>query len=109
MRTPERRTLTGWRWRISEPRTARTRLRFVFGMPIRKTDFQIWELTMPSCKALRSAIAPLETLSALGSQLSALGSRLSALRVGRAREPRADSRELHTFTNDSGSVHSPRS
>src|SRR5436305_2553304 len=102
MRTPERRTLTGWRWRISEPRTARTRLRFVFGMPTRKTDFQIWELTMPSCKALRSAIAPLETLSALGSQLSALS-------VGRGRELRAESRELHTLTNDSGSVHSPRS
>src|SRR2546423_143858 len=33
MRTPERRTLTGCKWRISEPRTARTRLRFVLGMP----------------------------------------------------------------------------
>src|SRR5687768_6642429 len=48
MRTPERRTLTGCRWRISEPRTARTRLRLVLGMPTRKTDFQICELTMPS-------------------------------------------------------------
>src|SRR6187397_2463317 len=48
MRTPERRTLTGWRWRIREPRTARTRLRFVFGMPTRKIDFQTCELTMPS-------------------------------------------------------------
>src|SRR5437867_352491 len=42
---------------MSEPRTARTRLRFVLGMPTRKTDFQIWELTMPSCSALRSAMS----------------------------------------------------
>src|SRR5205809_587559 len=33
---------------MSEPRTARTRLRLVFGMPTRNTDFQIWELTTPS-------------------------------------------------------------
>src|SRR3954452_20391251 len=56
MRTPERRTLTGCRWRMSEPRTARTRLRLVFGMPTRKTDFQICELTMPSCSFRRFAI-----------------------------------------------------
>src|SRR6202022_2768754 len=41
---------------MSEPRTARTRLRFVLGMPTRKTDFQICELTMPSFTALRFAI-----------------------------------------------------
>src|SRR5947208_7070989 len=58
MRTPERRTLTGCRWRISEPRTARTRLRLVLGMPTRKTDFQICELTMPSCSPRRFAIFP---------------------------------------------------
>src|SRR3954451_121894 len=59
MRTPERRTLTGCRWRISEPRTARTRLRLVLGMPTRKTDFQICELTMPSWSPRRFAIFPL--------------------------------------------------
>src|SRR5438046_7582023 len=48
MRTPERRTFTGCRCRISEPRTARTRLRLVLGIPTRNTDFQIWELTTPS-------------------------------------------------------------
>src|ERR1700720_1206953 len=56
MRTPERRTLTGCRWRINEPRTASTRLRFVLGMPTRKTDFQICELTMPSWISRRFAI-----------------------------------------------------
>src|SRR4051795_6004371 len=56
MRTPERRTLTGCRWRMSEPRTARTRLRLVLGMPTRKTDFQICELTMPSWSPRRFAI-----------------------------------------------------
>src|SRR3954467_14121827 len=58
MRTPERRTLTGCRWRMSEPRTARTRLRLVLGMPTRKTDFQICELTMPSWSPRRFAIFP---------------------------------------------------
>src|SRR6478735_2355464 len=56
MRTPERRTLTGCRWRISEPRTARTRLRLVLGTPTRKIDFQICELTIPSCNCRRFAI-----------------------------------------------------
>src|SRR5688572_7336518 len=58
MRTPERRTLTGWRCRIREPRTARTRLRFVLGMPTRKTDFQICELTMPSWTCLNVTDPP---------------------------------------------------
>src|SRR4029079_15470043 len=53
MRTPERRTLTGWRCRISEPRTARTRVRVGLGMPTRKTDFQTCELTMPSWTCFR--------------------------------------------------------
>src|SRR3982750_2210745 len=57
MRTPERRTFTGCRWRISEPRTARTRLRLVFGIPTRNTDFQICELTMFSWSALTFAIS----------------------------------------------------
>src|SRR5207245_10708245 len=59
MRTPERRTFTGCRCRISEPRTARTRLRLVFGTPTRKTDFQICELTMFSWIALTLAMSPL--------------------------------------------------
>src|SRR5436190_11503535 len=42
---------------MSEPRTARTRFRFVLGMPTRKTDFQIWELTMPSCSAFKLAMS----------------------------------------------------
>src|SRR5205807_7552659 len=57
MRTPERRTLTGCRCRISDPRTARTRLRLVFGIPTRNTDFQICELTMFSWSALTLAIS----------------------------------------------------
>src|SRR4051812_8083747 len=69
MRTPERRTLTGCRWRMSEPRTARTRLRFVLGMPTRKTDFQICELTMPSCSPRRFAIFPLGSAPIRRSQL----------------------------------------
>src|SRR6476659_3693861 len=62
MRTPERRTLTGCRWRMSDPRTARTRLRLVLGMPTRKTDFQTWLLTIPSVK-------PLTVIALPGSQL----------------------------------------
>src|SRR5713101_2256962 len=57
MRTPERRTLTGCRCRMSEPRTASTRLRLVLGMPTRKTDFQICELTIFSWIALTLAIS----------------------------------------------------
>jgi len=47
---------------MSEPRTARTRLRFVFGMPTRKTDFHTCELTMPSLSAVRLAIPLLKGL-----------------------------------------------
>src|SRR5260370_7289219 len=57
MRTPERRTFTGCKCRMSEPRTASTRLRLVLGMPTRKTDFQICELTMFSWRALTLAIS----------------------------------------------------
>src|SRR5882762_4271563 len=57
MRTPERRTFTGCRCRMSDPRTARTRLRLVLGMPTRKTDFQTCELTMFSWIALTLAIS----------------------------------------------------
>src|SRR2546428_6594713 len=57
MRTPERRTFAGCRCRINDPRTASTRLRLVLGMPTRKTDFQICELTMPSWIPLTLAIS----------------------------------------------------
>src|SRR3954452_13924183 len=69
MRTPERRALTGCRWRMSDPRTAMTRLRFVLRMPTRKTDFQICELTMPSCSPRRFAMFPLGSAPICRSQL----------------------------------------
>src|SRR5690349_12590373 len=43
---------------MSDPRTARTRLRLVLGMPTRKIDFQTCELTMPSWTCFRVIYSP---------------------------------------------------